>query len=60
MADTVVFYEDDDGVFFMGSDEAFTGDLTQARRFPELQAEQLAQVLHERYPQRVFEVGVKL
>ena len=58
MADTVVFYEDENGMFFMGSDEAFTNDFSQALRFGETQAERLAQVSHEHYPQRVFEVGV--
>lgn len=60
MADTVVFFEDDgeNKVYFLVEGEAFTDDATQARRFGQSQAEQLAQVLREHYPQRVFELGV--
>lgn len=62
MAETVVFFEDDleDKVFFLVKGGAFTEDFSQAQRFGETQAEQLVQVLHEHYPQRVFEVGVML
>ena len=62
MADTVVFFEDknEDKMFFLVKGDAFTDDFSQAQRFGETQAEQLAQVLREHYPQRMFEVGVML
>jgi uncharacterized protein YsxB (DUF464 family) len=60
MADTVVFFEDEGGMHFLDDSEAFTNDFSRAQRFAETQAVQLAQVLHEQYPQQVFEVGVML
>lgn len=62
MADTVVFFEDknEDKMFFLVKGDAFTDDFSQAQRFVETQAVQLAQILQEHYPQRMFEVGVRL
>lgn len=58
MADTVVFYEDENGMFFLSSGEAFTDDFTQALCFVESRAEQMVKLLRESYPQRMFEMAV--
>ena len=58
MADMVVFYEDEDGMFFLSSGESFTNDFSQALCFVESRAEQMVKRLRESYPQRVFEMAV--
>lgn len=58
MADTVVLYEHEGEVYFVGDGEAFTDDVAHALRFSPRRAAEVARTFAERYPQRVFEVGV--